>query len=67
MNDRESVCRSSPGPQPNSIVERFLGWCQGHDADEQYLTDATDLADLERRMRVLDRADCAPLFVTFNH
>jgi hypothetical protein len=28
---------------------------------------AADLADLERRMRVLERADRGPIFVTFNH
>ena len=35
--------------------------------DERYLAAATDLADLERRMRVLERANRGPFFVTFNH
>jgi hypothetical protein len=34
---------------------------------EQYLAEATDLSDLERRMRVLERASGGPAFVTFNH
>ncbi|HKA42207.1 MAG TPA: DUF3563 family protein [Burkholderiales bacterium] len=36
-------------------------------AAEQYLDDATDLPDLERRMRVLERVSGGPPFVTFNH
>ena len=67
MNDRESVYSSSQGSEPNGVVEQLLAWCHRHDADEHYLAAATDHADLERRMRVLDRASCAPLFVTFNH
>ena len=35
--------------------------------DERYLADAADLADLERRMRVVDRGGSEPVFVTFNH
>jgi hypothetical protein len=37
------------------------------DRDEQYLAAATDLSDLERRMRLLERARAAPVFTTFNH
>jgi hypothetical protein len=37
------------------------------DTDERYLAEAVDLADLERRMRVLERASAGPSFVTFNH
>jgi len=36
-------------------------------ATEQYLTEATDLPDLERRMRVVERASSGPGFMTFNH
>ena len=35
--------------------------------NERYLTEATDLPDLERRMRTLERASGGPAFVTFNH
>jgi hypothetical protein len=47
---------------------RSLGrWCRSVDRDEQYLAEASDLADLERRMRRLERSSCGPAFVTFNH
>jgi hypothetical protein len=36
-------------------------------AEEQYLASATDLADLERRARVLERTSGGPAFATFNH
>ena len=35
--------------------------------NERYLTEATDLPDLERRMRALERTSGGPAFVTFNH
>jgi len=38
-----------------------------HGADERYLAEATDHADLERRIRVLDREHHAPVMTTFNH
>src|SRR5207244_3728233 len=41
-------------------------WRGGPSRDERYLGAAVDLADLERRMRVLERAR-EPIFVTFNH
>src|SRR5262245_54471854 len=34
---------------------------------EQYLAEASDLSDLERRMRVLERTGGGPVFMTFNH
>ena len=36
------------------------------DPDERYLAAATDHADLEHRMRVLERARSGPPFPTFN-
>ena len=42
-------------------------WLRPLDRDEQYLAAATDPADLERRLRVLDRGSRGPQFVTFNH
>jgi hypothetical protein len=67
MNDRESLCRVSPKADPNSFVQRARRWWRLEDADEQYLAAATDLADLERRMRVVERGRSGPVFVTFNH
>jgi len=51
---------------------RFLAWLAGlwlglPSGDERYLGAALDLADLERRMRVLERGRGKPIFVTFNH
>ena len=42
-------------------------WWQTQDTEEQYLASATDLAELERRIRVLERASGGPVLVTFNH
>jgi Protein of unknown function (DUF3563) len=46
--------RAARGPLPDPAVD-------------QYLAEATDLCDLERRMRVLERTGGGPAFVTFNH
>lgn len=56
---------------PGSLIVLAL-WClirvqSAWAPAEQYLADATDLPDLERRMRVLERANGGPAFVTFNH
>lgn len=37
------------------------------EADLQYVLSATDLADLERRLRVIEHASGGPVFMTFNH
>jgi hypothetical protein len=49
------------------IIEHVCSWLQTQDPDEQYLADASDLADLERRVRLLECASRGPMFVTFNH
>jgi len=49
------------------MVRRFWRWWRSQDPEQQYLAAATDLADLERRMRVLERGSGAQIFVTFNH
>ncbi len=53
--------------KPSSIVEQLREWWKGSDPDQDYLAGATDLADLERRMRHVDRGQGGPVFVTFNH
>ena len=53
--------------EPNRAVQRLRHWSRFEDPAEQYLADATDLADLERRMRALERASGGPAIVTFNH
>ena len=53
--------------ESNTILERLRRWWRPLHPDEQYLADATDPADLERRLRRLERASSGPQFVTFNH
>ncbi len=65
MNTRETYSASSEA-KPNGLVERFRRWLH-RDTAEQYLAAATDLADLERRMRTLERTSGGRMFVTFNH
>ena len=48
-------------------MQRLRHWWRPRTTEEEYLAAATDLADLERRMRVLERASGGPVFVTFNH
>ena len=67
MDDRQFHRNAPLELQPSSIVEQLLGWWKGKDPDEEYLAAATDLADLERRMRLVDRGSGGPVFQTFNH
>ena len=67
MNDPGSVDPTAPGAEGNRILRGLRRWWRRPSADEQYLTAATDNADLERRLRVLERASGGPAFVTFNH
>lgn len=50
-----------------SFLRRLRCWWRPRDASERYLAEAIDLADLERRMRILERASGGPAIVTFNH
>jgi len=52
---------------PETVMQRLREWWRPPSAEEQYLAGAADHADLERRMRRLDRARGQPAFVTFNH
>jgi hypothetical protein len=53
--------------ESNLSLEWLRRWWRPLDRDEQYLAAATDPADLERRLRVLERTSGGPQFVTFNH
>jgi hypothetical protein len=50
-----------------SFFKRVWRRLRSVDRDEAYLAAATDPADLERRMRAIERDRGNPLFVTFNH
>ena len=67
MKDPEPFCNASPQAGLDRIVQRLRRWWRAQDREEQFLAAATDLADLERRMRILERTSSGPLFVTFNH
>lgn len=58
---------SSAAPGLHSMVQRLRHWLHHPDGTEPYLAAATDLADLERRMRELELASGGPAFLTFNH
>jgi hypothetical protein len=64
MNDAGSSCTQA---KSRGIVQRLRRWWRPGSAEEQYLVGATDVADLERRMRVLDRASGGPAIVTLDH
>jgi hypothetical protein len=53
--------------QSHVFLELLRRWWRPLDRDEQYLAAATDPADLERRLRALERRNSGPQFVTFNH
>jgi hypothetical protein len=67
MTDRESSYGTSPKPEPSRIGQRLQAWWRTRDPAEQFLAEASDLVDLERRMRALERASGGPVIVTFNH
>lgn len=59
--------QTSSAARPSGIVERLQHWWHAADSEQSYLEAATDPADLERRMRLLERGSGGPVFVTFNH
>lgn len=48
------------------LMESLRSWLSSRDADEEFVAAATDLADLERRLREVERRS-GGLFITFNH
>jgi hypothetical protein len=59
-------------PEANrSEANRFVAWLlrclRPIDPQAEYLGAATDIADLERRLRVLETHALGAHFVTFNH
>ncbi len=58
---------SLPTSAPRTLIARLREWCKPREWDARYLAAASDLADLERRMRTLDQPSYVTLFVTFNH
>jgi hypothetical protein len=52
MKHRPSPC--------SALLERLRRWLQAPDRDHQYLAEARDLAELERRLRALERSAGGP-------
>jgi hypothetical protein len=67
MNNREAPCIAVPRSKSESVAQRLRRWWRSQDPSERYLAEASSHADLERRMRVLERGSDGPAFVTFNH
>jgi hypothetical protein len=51
----------------NILTVHLRRWLRFPTVEERYLAASADHADLERRMRVLERARSGPPFITFNH
>ena len=67
MNGQGSFGRASLAAVTRRVLQRVRSWWWHGDADDRYLSAAADLADVERRMRVLERTSRGPVFQTFNH
>lgn len=65
MNERDPSGSGNPAPREGGILLRLRHWLRSRDAGERYLAEATDLAELERRMRALERANRGPAIVAF--
>jgi hypothetical protein len=62
MNEPESFSTGSRESEIDSFVDRLRGWWRLRTSEEHYLATATDVAELERRMRELERAKGGPVF-----
>ncbi|MGH8666011.1 MAG: DUF3563 family protein [Burkholderiales bacterium] len=67
MTCSASMGKTGTVAKARHLRQQFLRWWRLKDATERYLSAATDHADLERRMRELERMNSGPTFVTFNH
>ncbi|MPZ42486.1 MAG: hypothetical protein GEV05_03610 [Betaproteobacteria bacterium] len=67
MTSRASAGKARILAKARHLRRQFLRCWRTQDATERYLGAATDHADLERRIRDLERMNSGPAFVTFNH
>ena len=67
MTSGQSTRKAECVIRARGFVRQFVRWWRAQDASERYLACATDHADLERRIRDLERMNSGPTFVTFNH
>ena len=66
-DDRKRGSNTPSEGQSSSLLQRLRRWLTTPPPDERYLAEATDHADLERRVRTVERANRGPALVTFNH
>ena len=57
----------SGSPVVRRLLAWFRDWRKVDYADDPFLANACDLADLERRLKSIEREPGGPLTVTFNH
>jgi hypothetical protein len=69
MNTIKTLHRAGTLPRrlQRMLLQRFSRLWRREDTHHGYLAAATDHADLERRIRTIERASLGPAFVTFNH
>jgi hypothetical protein len=67
MCNHVSTDRAVPRARSSRVLGALRRWWRSGGAEERYLAAATDAADLERRMRALERSSGGPAFLTFNH
>jgi Protein of unknown function (DUF3563) len=67
MDVHEASGSASSKAKPKSIAQQLIRWWRSRGREERYLAAATDLADLERRMRVLERTRGGVVFETLDH
>ena len=65
MRVRGSVLSAGPRDGLKRFAYRLRRWWRSQDAEEQYLATATNLAELERRLRALERANGGPAFAPY--
>jgi hypothetical protein len=67
MNDRQQTASATNRTEAGGVIQQLRRAWRAQSMEERYLSGATDLADLERRMRALERGSNVSVFVTFNH
>jgi hypothetical protein len=66
MTFGSSLCKPVPAAKAWPWGRRFLRWWRNRDPVERYLGAATDHADVERRIRDLERRNSGSALVTFD-
>ena len=62
-----AVSRALDRVESKAFLQRLRRWMRRAAPEERYLAAANDHADLERRMRAIERSNHEPALITFNH